>query len=444
MLALKRPTNAWAIVGRFYWRAFIVDLFPHFFAPILASWRRAGRVMTAVERRVKGLDGLRALAVVMVFLAHKAHVDAVDVGQVGVWLFFLISGYLIIGELHRNRLRVEQQTARKDAILCLFFVKRALRIWPVYYLLLIALAIAHAGFYQRDVDLGLAWHFAFLSNYWIGVVHDSWPGTVSHFWSLAVEQQFYLVAPFALLFTRASRHLALCAAVIVAAALAHCLLYLHAASEPLIYAFSPWNFALIALGGMVAIGAQHVAPPRGMAGAAWFAAGIGGVAACALARSHWVGGVAPEASVLPGVFDIGLALTLGGVFLWIVRRPDSAPVAVLELKPLAWLGTVSYGFYLFHNLVPSKLGEAPALYARLGLPPLVDDVLPLVAQFALSLLLAHLSWQLLEKRVLDWKGPLQAAIRQRMPSGDERGAGQYSRETRSQPRRPARRATAER
>ncbi|WP_407667944.1 acyltransferase family protein [Paraburkholderia acidipaludis] len=384
---------------------------------------------------MKGLDGLRALAVVMVFLAHKAHVDAVDVGQLGVWLFFLISGYLIIGELHRNRLRVEQHTARKDAVLCVFFVKRALRIWPVYYLLLIALAIAHAGFYQRDVDLGLAWHFAFLSNYWIGVVHDSWPGTVSHFWSLAVEQQFYLVAPFALLFTRASRHLALCAAIVAAAALAHCMLYLREASEPLIYAFSPWNFALIALGGVVAIGGQRVSPPRGMAGATWFVAGIGGIAACALARAHCAGGVAPEGAVLPGVFDIALALTLGMVFLWIVRRPDSIAVAMLELKPLAWLGTISYGFYLFHNLVPSKLGEAPALYARLGLPPVMDAALPLAVQFALALLLAHLSWQLLEKRVLDWKGPLQAAIRQRMPCGVDRAAGQYRRS--SDPRRAA-------
>ncbi len=391
--------------------------------------------MTVVERRVKGLDGLRALAVVMVFLAHKAHVEAVDVGQLGVWLFFLISGYLIIGELHRNRVRVEQHMARRDAVLCVFFVKRALRIWPVYYLLLIALAIAHAGFYQRDVDLGLGWHFAFLSNYWIGVVHDSWPGTVSHFWSLAVEQQFYLVAPFALLFTRASRHLALCTAAVVAAALAHCLLYLHAASEPLIYAFSPWNFAVIALGGVVAIGGQHVSPPRGMAGATWFAAGVAGVMACALARAYCARGATPEVSVLPGVFDIGLALTLCALLLWIVRRPDSAPVAVLELKPLVWLGTISYGFYLFHNLVPSKLGEAPALYARLGLPPRLEAAPALVVQFALALLLAHLSWQLLEKRVLEWKGPLQAAIRRRMPCGVERAAGRY-------PARPP--ATAER
>ncbi|HEY1608720.1 MAG TPA: acyltransferase family protein, partial [Paraburkholderia sp.] len=154
--------------------------------------------MTAAAKYVKGLDGLRALAVVLVFLSHKAHVEEIDVGKLGVWLFFLISGYLIIGELHRGRLRVESRNARRDAVVYVFFMKRALRIYPVYYLLLIALTIAHASFYQRDVNLGLAWHYSFLSNVWIGLVRDGWAGTVSHFWSLAVEQQFYLIAPFAL------------------------------------------------------------------------------------------------------------------------------------------------------------------------------------------------------------------------------------------------------
>lgn len=375
--------------------------------------------MAASVTRVKGLDGLRALAVVLVFLSHKAHVDAVDVGQLGVWLFFLISGYLIVGELHRDRLRCEQGAARRSAVLGVFFVKRALRILPVYYLLLIALTIAHALFYQREVDLGLAWHFAFLSNYWIGVVHDEWPGTVSHFWSLAVEQQFYLVAPFALLFTRASRHLALCAAVIGAAALVHLALYLTGASEPLVYAFSPWDFALIALGGAVAIAGARVPLQGDAVRAAWLALAVSGLAAFALARADCTACVAHRASLLPGVLDIGLALALGTVFLWIVRSQASALVAALDVRPLAYLGTISYGFYLFHNLVPSKLGEAPALYARFGLPAEVERVVPLVVQFALAFLLAHLSWQVLEKRVLEWKRPLEAAVRRRLPARAE-------------------------
>ncbi|WP_415914672.1 acyltransferase family protein [Paraburkholderia sp. J41] len=375
--------------------------------------------MTGIEKRVKGLDGLRAIAVVLVFLSHKAHVDAVDAGKIGVWLFFLISGYLIIGELHRNRLRIEAQGARRAALLYVFFMKRALRIFPVYYLLLIALAIAHASFYQRDVELGLAWHFVFLSNYWIGVVHDGWPGTVSHFWSLAVEQQFYLVAPFALLFVRAARHGLLCAMVIGAAAVAHLMLYADGAIEPLIYAFSLWNFAMLALGGVLAIGGSRVTVRSRAASAAWLAAASAAVAAFALARANCAACEANPARVgalMPGVLDIALALALAALFLWLVRRQDSVLVAALEARPLAYLGTISYGFYLFHNLVPSRLGVAPGFYARLHLPDAAQTLVALVLQFALAVLLAHLSWQLLEKRVLEWKRPLEAAIRNRLPA----------------------------
>lgn len=371
--------------------------------------------MTGAATHVKGLNGLRALAVVLVFLSHKAHVDVIDTGKLGVWLFFLISGYLIIGELHRNRLRVEKQNARRDAVVYVFFMKRVLRIFPVYYLLLIALTIAHASFYQREVNLGLAWHYSFLSDVWIGLVRDGWAGTVSHFWSLAVEQQFYLIAPFALVFTRASRHFALCVAVVVGGALAHLALYEHGASEPLVYALSPWNFALIALGGTAATIDMRQARESSrspLASSAALCGGLAGIVAFGLLRAAFSG---PQASMVPGLLDIGLALSVYAVFLWIVHRQDSAVVNALDVRALAYLGTISYGFYLFHNLIPSRLGVDPSLYDRLHVPVLLQDALPVAMQFMLALLLAHLSWQLLEKRILEWKKPAEAAIRNRLP-----------------------------
>jgi peptidoglycan/LPS O-acetylase OafA/YrhL len=369
--------------------------------------------MREASGHVKGLNGARAVAVTLVFLAHKGHVEIVDVGQLGVWLFFLISGFLIIGELHRNRIRIEAARETRDAAMCVFFMKRGLRIFPVYYLLLVALAIAHRFFYQRDVDLGLPWHFFYLSDYWIGFVHDGWAGTVSHFWSLAVEQQFYLAAPFVLLFSRASRHAALCAAFVVFAGAVHIALDAHGASPPLVYACSPWNFALIALGGMSAILCAQGHRAARVAGAApVLGLGIAGVAAI-LAWRAGAAGTRVEGAVA-GWLDIGLAFSLLAVFLSIVNRQDSRLVAVLETRPLNYLGTVSYGFYLFHNLIPSRLGEAPRWYARFHVPHGVQVALPVALQFLVALLLADLSWRLFEKRLLEWKKPFEAAIRSRL------------------------------
>ncbi|MXN60958.1 acyltransferase family protein, partial [Burkholderia pseudomallei] len=98
-------------------------------------------------RYVRGLDGLRAVAVILVFLSHKGHVLAIDVGKLGVWTFFLISGFLIVGELHRSRQAIERGALTQRHAFSLFLAKRALRIFPVYYLLLAALALAHALFY---------------------------------------------------------------------------------------------------------------------------------------------------------------------------------------------------------------------------------------------------------------------------------------------------------
>ncbi len=363
-------------------------------------------------RYVRGLDGLRALAVILVFLSHKAHVQAVDIGRLGVWTFFLISGFLIVGELHRSRLAVERGTTGRRRALRVFLGKRARRILPVYYLLLAALAIAHATVYQRGVDLGLAWHAAFLSNLWIGVIRNGWPGSTSHFWSLAVEQQFYLIAPVVLLATRASRHLACCAASVALAAFGHLLLVREGASPVLIYAFSPWNFALIALGGIGGIArSRGIAPgPRVAAALSW--GGAAGVAFCLTLPRLMPGGAG-------GLTDLGLAVALGCLLFWLVNRPDALLATLLERAPLAYLGTISYGFYLFHNLVPAHFGALPGLYHRLHLPPMLQILLADLLQFLLAALCAHLSWRYLERRLLARRKPLETGLRDELAAGSQ-------------------------
>ncbi|NLA17501.1 hypothetical protein GPU89_09210 [Burkholderia cepacia] len=88
-------------------------------------------------------------------------------------------------------------------------------------------------------------------------------------------------------------------------------------------------------------------------------------------------------------------------------------MALLDWAPLVYLGTISYGFYLFHNLIPTRFGVLPAHFAHGAIPEIVRETLPEMLQFALAVLLAHLSWRYLEKRLLDFKKPVAAMLARR-------------------------------
>ena len=128
------------------------------------------------------LDGLRAVAVLAVAWSHWAprHQFGIPFGT-GVHLFFVLSGYLIT----RILLRIRTADSRAAGLRA-FYIRRALRIFPAYYLW-VAFAVATLP----SVAATWPWHVGYLSNLLIYRQHE-WAGPVSHWWSLAVEEQFYL------------------------------------------------------------------------------------------------------------------------------------------------------------------------------------------------------------------------------------------------------------
>src|SRR5689334_6993090 len=141
------------------------------------------------------LDALRALAVLAVMVHHFLPVDRfippdyITLGFLAVRLFFVLSGFLITGIL------LSYRSDTRDNALRRFYLRRVLRIFPIYYLtLFIALALQ-----VRAIQLGAFWHLTYLSNY-VAPFHPEWMGPASHFWTLAVEEQFYFVWPFIVLF----------------------------------------------------------------------------------------------------------------------------------------------------------------------------------------------------------------------------------------------------
>ncbi|WP_294309433.1 acyltransferase [uncultured Chryseobacterium sp.] len=149
-----------------------------------------------------GLDHLRALAIILVFIYHYRmfhHPEWIDtvgwIGWTGVDLFFVISGFLISGQLFRE---IREHGAIR---LKIFFSKRFFRIIPPY-LFTLALYFCFPVFRERE-SLPPFWKFIFFTqNFGLDVIQK---GTFSHAWSLCIEEQFYLILPFILLLLAALR-----------------------------------------------------------------------------------------------------------------------------------------------------------------------------------------------------------------------------------------------
>jgi peptidoglycan/LPS O-acetylase OafA/YrhL len=159
--------------------------------------RVAGRVLSA--HKMPQLDALRALAALSVLFGHFIVVSTrwqatVPFAALGVQLFFVLSGFLITGILLDGRKQIEAGVSR-FWMLRQFYVRRFLRIFPLYYAVVLAGRIAQVPGYTE----GFGWNLAYLTNFYIAS-KAQWIGPASHLWTLSVEEQFYLIWPWIVLF----------------------------------------------------------------------------------------------------------------------------------------------------------------------------------------------------------------------------------------------------
>jgi peptidoglycan/LPS O-acetylase OafA/YrhL len=160
------------------------------------------------EIRDRQLDGLRAFAVTFVLYNHFFADETTYWGHIGVRLFFVLSGFLITRLLlqARSEAAFQPATALKS-----FYIRRALRIFPAYFAVLGFVWLAGLEPSKRV----LAWHAAYLSNFWYALRGEWDPWELGHTWSLSIEEQFYLVWPLVVLLAP-RRYLAkICVGVIV-------------------------------------------------------------------------------------------------------------------------------------------------------------------------------------------------------------------------------------
>ena len=153
---------------------------------------------------IKQLDSLRAIAVTFVVFGHYFPSFYIwkyfPIGSIGVDLFFVLSGFLITNILINQRELNDSFKYTKLRIISNFYLRRILRIFPIYYLFVIFVYL-FSSIVQANVHSALPYLLTYTVNIYF-FKKQGFSGEISHLWTLAVEEQFYLIWPWIVLFTK--------------------------------------------------------------------------------------------------------------------------------------------------------------------------------------------------------------------------------------------------
>jgi peptidoglycan/LPS O-acetylase OafA/YrhL len=363
------------------------------------------------------LDGFRACAVLMVFAQHYilSMMNGLwQWGWAGVDFFFVLSGFLITGILFDTR----ESTHRFRN----FYIRRTLRIFPLYYGVLLVLFVLTPLLHWDWNVTWIYWPF-YLENYVRFIyVHafaqsggqlESLTSTVvfldrpirlylGHFWSLGVEEQFYLVWPFVVFAVKDRVKLRnICLAVVIAMPLIRLVVALRLSSVfqsmEFFYRLTPFRLDALLLGGLLALvlrGPEKRHLKR-------FAPHVSRICILLLFAMPIVMPMvfhhpAERGPASPWMETFGFTVVdlLAASAIWYSLQNDSSLFKLFSLKPLRRLGQMSYGFYVFHD-IPHVFYAAIAVALVPRYPILTLAVSVLVA-FASTLALSYLSYRFFE------------------------------------------------
>jgi peptidoglycan/LPS O-acetylase OafA/YrhL len=372
---------------------------------------------TEAENRIPALTGIRGIAVLMVMFLHflpeaiwPEHAWVKRAFQTafgsGVDLFFVLSGFLITGILI--------DTKENPHYFRNFFARRVLRIFPLYYGtlavifgLLPALGLLGGPSFEPVRQLS-PWHWAYLSNVaWVWHPHglDSPQIDLRHFWSLSVEEHFYLVWPFVVAFVSRRAVLRLCAGLLLfSLSLRLLLLCAPPGNVPQnIIFFTPFHLDGLAAGGFLA------ALTRGPDWRNWLTTAKIAFMALSLAIGALLLGMEGHATLARSLGLSLLSVVLAcGVFI-VLATPEGRLSRALSRRPLQFFGNYSYGLYVIHGLL------APVLISRIADGPWITatgsvflgGVLVTLARVAVVIPLALASWRFYENPILGLKQRFQ-------------------------------------
>ncbi|MGH7284781.1 MAG: acyltransferase family protein [Polyangiaceae bacterium] len=387
---------------------------------IEAATSSSSRARARADRPLKAgahmdaLDGVRGLAIVLVLFVHFVGDDkpqdllqhfVTRLSSYGAWgvdLFFVLSGFLITGILYDSK--------NKTRYFRTFYVRRTLRIFPLYYgvlallfVILPALRSSHSpGLAQSEQHE--AWLWTYATNLYLSL-HGSWRALpyVGHFWSLAVEEHFYLVWPMIVLSFSRKTLLRICVGGAAFALVLRCALSFAGVSDVALVAFTPCRLDALLTGAFLAVAARSIElgeiAERARPLMWWFAAG----AAVTTAWNAKIGWLPFIVLPLRGTL---VALTFGALLVVSLVAPKESLCGRFFLSStMRFFGKYSYGLYVFQGIVAMyflRHGVEASLTESTGSHAMAM-ALQAFAGAGLSCALAIASYELYEKHFLRLK-----------------------------------------
>lgn len=362
-------------------------------------------------QHIKALDGIRFLAVTLVLLDHWSGDQlGFPAGYLGVCLFFVLSGYLITRILLHAKSQDDLHGRSYKKSLQRFFIRRTIRIFPLYYLTLLALWFLDVPAVREK----MIWLVTYTTNVYMAA-QATWIGSSDHLWSLAVEEQYYLFFPFLLFFIPQKRTGWIFPAFLLFSVGIRLYFYITGVSWIASYVLMFTCLDAFGLGGWLAYVQFHKSETwlkRFRQPSTVFIALVLYLIVLYLGHqpdnphNAWI-------TVALRLFESLLSVTMIGLIVEGMQRPSPLDRVrpILECTPIVFIGKISYGIYLFHNYVfnyyhtppdhpvvkiVQKLGQYTHWFELSWWPGFF-------LYYAITVAMATCSWYLIEQPINDLK-----------------------------------------
>jgi Predicted acyltransferases len=375
--------------------------------------------------RIPVLDGVRGIAILIVLLFHfagpgkgigfleKGLFEVIRTGWLGVDLFFVLSGFLITRILHESR--------NSPFYFRNFYMRRTLRIFPLYYGLLILFFVLLplvrplSSPEMIQTKANQIWLYTYTSNF--GYPFKQF-GPLAHFWSLAVEEQFYLIWPLVIFFSPRRLAMKVCTGCIIGAFLLRTTCVLAGASPHLIYVYTPFRMDTLAIGAFIALVSEG---PEGIRPLMRVARWIAPSALISLLILFWQSSLK---AIDPLVQTLGytiIGLFFGSLLVLLMGGNQASPaMRCVDNSFLRCFGKYSYCLYLIHlplHPLLYKVFSFPSLNLQARFHSEFLTLTPfLVLGTATSLLISFLIWNLYEKHFLTLKKHFDYSLKPKLPT----------------------------